>query len=462
MSDHEYAPLTGNEMLLRSKALHYGEIANAIARSVNTLKKISVVEGMKSAAIDAIRGKAGDVAQDIDKAKERYSVTSSALVTYSHALKDAQDAARTAIAHIGDKQSAVESAQRTAAQTKHAADSAEPDDAEAKKAAINAHDDAQAASASLGAAHEEWREALSIKNVAADAAISAIVQVVDGKKNSGLKDDWLDDWGATLFETFKVICDWAGILSIFLAWVPILGQILLVLAAIGAVITLIESIVKAISGNGSLWDVAGAAVGAVLTLFGGKIFAAAAKELRAITVLKSGITETRALAALQGVSAHSEEFMSASKAADNVAKPLSDVFKSPFVRNATQKAAFDAFKAGEKSAETLIREAALEAFPRFDVDFAKGLNINADLRSFYKMAAENPGLVDLPMRFQAGALSLYQGIKIGEGLESIFAPDFNGTSFVSGDYGDVIGGATGIGDVIRHGYEVATTGTIKD
>ncbi|MET4703592.1 hypothetical protein [Frigoribacterium sp. UYMn621] len=462
MSDHEYAPLEGNDTLLRSKARHYGEIANAIARSVNTLKSISSVEGMTSAAIDAIREKAGDVASDIDKAKERYAVTSQALVTYSFELKSAQDAARTAIAHIADKQSAVETAQRTATQSQHAADSAQPDDTEAKKAATDAHDHAQAASASLGAAHDEWRAALSIKNSAADAAIAAIVEVVDGKKNNGLKDGWWDDWGATFFDIIKVICDWAGILSIFLAWVPILGQILLVLAAIGAVITLIESIVKAISGDGSWWDVAGAAVGAVLTLFGGKIFAAAAKELKAITVLKSGITETRALATLQGVGAHSEDFMSASKAADNLAKPLSDVFKSPFVRTATQKAAFDAFKAGEKSAGTLIREAALEAFPKFDIDFAKGLNINADLKSFYKMAAENPGLVDLPMRFQAGALSLYQGIKVGQGLEAIFKPDFNGTSFVSGDYGDVVGGVTGVGDVFKHGYQIITTGTTKD
>jgi hypothetical protein len=462
MSDHEYAPLEGNDTLLRSKALHYGEIAKAIARSVNTLKSISNVEGMKSAAIDAIRDKATDVAKDIDKAKERYAVTSSALVTYSYELKNAQDAAHTAISHIGDKQSEVESAQRTASKTQNAADSAEPEDAEAKKAATDAQDDAQAASASLGAAHQEWRDALSIKDVAAKAAISAIVEVVDGNKNNGLKDGWWDDWGATLFEIFKVICDWAGILSIFLAWVPILGQILLVLAAIGAVITLIQSIVKAISGDGSWWDVAGAAAGAVLTLFGGKIFAAASKELKAITVLKSGITETRALAALQGVGAHSDDFMSASKAAENLAKPLSDVFKSPFVRSATQKAAFDAFKAGNKSAGTLIREAALEAFPKFDIDFAKGLNINADLQSFYKMAAENPGLVDLPMRFQAGALSLYQGVKIGEGLESIVKPDLHGASFVSGDYGEVAGGLTGLGDLVRHGYEVATTGTTKD
>ena len=98
MTDSEFRPLEGDPDLVRSKAQHYSEIANAIARSVNTLNSIKSVEGMTSKAIDAIRDEAGKVADDIGKAKDRYAGTASALITYSAQLRIAQDSATTAIA----------------------------------------------------------------------------------------------------------------------------------------------------------------------------------------------------------------------------------------------------------------------------------------------------------------------------------------------------------------------------
>jgi hypothetical protein len=287
MSDTEYQPLTGNESLLRSKAMQYGEIANAIIRSVNTLNKLSEVGEMKSEAIDALRNKIGSVAKDIDKARDRYSGTSAALVTYSYALKSAQDAAESAISTINQREGEVSAAARASRAAEDGVQTAaDVDAADAKKAAEKADEATEAAQGNLQAAQRAWHSALEAKNDAAAVAISRIEDVVDGPKSHDLNDTWWEDWGSKALDVVKVICEIAGFLSIFLAWVPILGAILVGLAILGALITLVESIVKLVNGEGSFSDVLFAAVGVVLAAFGGKFATYLAKLVRVQTATK--------------------------------------------------------------------------------------------------------------------------------------------------------------------------------
>jgi hypothetical protein len=407
MTDTEFRALEGDPDLVRSKAQHYAEIANAIARSVTTLNTIKSVEGMTSKAIDAIREEAGNVADDISKAKDRYAGTAQALITYSAQLRIAQDAANTAIAHIGDKETAASTATRAATQASTKAESATPENATTDQAAATkAEDAAEAAGSALAAAHAEWHSALDVKNQAAEAAITAILEVVEGKKSQDLNDTWWDDWGAKALDILKVICDWAGVLAIFLAWVPILGQVLLVLAAVGAVLTLIEATVKAINGDGSWWEVAGAAAGAVLSVFGGKIFSIGAKYLRAsmITKAASRLDGAPALGRqLSGVGRHSSAYMSIDDAATAVAKPfresLGEAFKKSFVPEITPGA----------GPAQLLREAAEKALPTLDSFTPTNLlKLNTDLLDFYRMAAKAPNLLDAPMVIQGVVLSTYQ------------------------------------------------------
>lgn len=281
MSDTEYQPLTGNESLLRSKASQYGEIANAIIRSVNTLNKLSEVGEMKSEAIDALRDKIGSVAKDIDKARDRYSGTSRALVTYSYALKSAQDAADTAISAVSQREGELSAAHRAVRAADDGVQTATDADAdEARKTADRADQASQAAQGNLEAAQRAWHSALESKNDAATVAIAGIQAVVDGPKSHDLNDGVWDDLGSKVLDVVKVICEVAGFLSIFLAWVPILGAILVGLAILGALILLIESIVKLVNGQGSLSDVIFAAVGVVLAAFGGKTATYLAKLVR--------------------------------------------------------------------------------------------------------------------------------------------------------------------------------------
>lgn len=417
MSDKEYQPLSGDPDLLAAKATHYQSIADAISRSTTALKKIHDVDDMKSQATEALTKMADDVAKDIDKAHDRYDKTAKALLTYSHALRTAQADAQRAIADIADKQGDLDAANRAVTQAQSHADqtaqstTAQPADQDAaKRAAARAHDHATDVGGELAAAQQRWRDARDAKTSAANTAHDAIEDVVD-RHNNGLKNpSFWEKLVDAIHDVLKVICDIAGVLAIFLAWVPILGEVLIVLAAVGALLDIIDAAVALINGSGDVWGLVFAVGTAAITLFGGKIFAFAAKELRAGMVVRSGLAETRALARLEGVGAHSEEFMNLAKATEQLNKPLHTMFTSPFVRTEAQKAAMTAFKAGDKSAGELIKAAAKEAFPALDFDPGKMLGINKDLASFAKMAGERPDLVTNGMKVLGAGAVAYQSM----------------------------------------------------
>jgi len=281
MTDSEFRALEGNAALVQSKGERYAELAAAISRTVTTLNTIKSTEGMKSKAIDKVREESGKVADDIDKAQQRYSGTAQALIAYSAQLRLAQDAANTAISHINAKETESENAARTATRASTKAESATPENATADTAAATlAHDAAAAAGQELAAAQQEWHSALALKNQAANTAIGAIVEVIDGKKGSQLNDDkWGEFWAGAL-DKLKTLCEFAGVLAIFFSWVPFVGQALLILAIVGAVIAVVESIVK-LQDGGSWGDVAWAGVGLVLAVFGGNIAKYAGKLAKA-------------------------------------------------------------------------------------------------------------------------------------------------------------------------------------
>lgn len=281
MTDSEFRALEGNAALVLSKGERYAELAAAIGRTVITLNTIKSTEGMTSKAIDKVREESGKVADDISKAQQRYSGTAQALITYSAQLRLAQDAATTAISHINAKETEAESATRSATRATSKADSATPENASTDNAAaIRAGEAATAAGEDLVAAQQEWHSALAVKNQAAKSAITAIVEVIEGKKGKELNDDnWGKFWAGAL-DVLKTICEVAGVLAIFFSWIPFVGQALLILAAVGAIIALVEAIVKV--GNGGSWgDVAWAAVGVVLAVFGGNIAKYAGKLAKA-------------------------------------------------------------------------------------------------------------------------------------------------------------------------------------
>ncbi|TPW72259.1 putative T7SS-secreted protein [Schumannella sp. 10F1B-5-1] len=319
MSDREFEPLTGNWSKLDEKGTHYQEIGYAIIRSVAALKKLQDTGDMVSKAVDKVRDTAGDVHDDITKASDRYTHTAAALITYSSKLKAAQELADTAIEALNTAQCALDDAKTD---EKNAKDKAETCSDEDQKASDTAVEDAgtavTTASTRVTNAQDDWRTARTKKNTAAGEAITAIKVVTEGRLVHDLKDsrwDKIKHVAGKIVEVVKVICEIAGVLAIFLSWVPVLGAILVGLAILGAVITLVESIVNLWHG-GSWTDVLFAVVGVALACFGGKIATYLGKlaKFKAVTKLNKfqftsagfKLTKTKTLKGLGGTFKHGQ------------------------------------------------------------------------------------------------------------------------------------------------------------
>lgn len=277
MSDKEFQPLAGDPDVLETKAKHYQAIGEAIQRASKELDKIHDLDGYKSQAVSKLQEMSKDTADDISKAKDRYAKTAAALLTYAGTLREAKDDADKAIALIDQKQSDADAASKAATTAHTNAQNAKPDDeSSAKKTASDADDAAHDANAALQAAHKAWYDARDKKDAAAQKAIDAIVDVVD-HHNNGLKNPGFWD---KVMDVISTIGDIAGVLAIFFSWVPILGQVLVVIALVASVIKLVDAVVKFANGEGSFLDIVGAAVGVALSLFGGRIFSFLGKAAR--------------------------------------------------------------------------------------------------------------------------------------------------------------------------------------
>lgn len=295
MADEEYQPLKGDPAHVSSYGARYQQIGDAIARSVTVLNHIAQGDAGTSKAVDALKKKAGDVAGDIDKAKARYQTTAAALIVYGPKLDQAQQDATRAIAQIAEKQQAVNTAQTTATNAQNAADTAkDADKADAKTKAATAASNLTEANTDLATAQTAWHTAENDKNTAAQNAINAIHDVIYG--SHAIKDSWWDNWGSKAFGIFKAICKWASILSVFLSWVPILGEVLLALTVIGSLIDVIDSFVNVFTGNGSWWGVLGSVAGLALAVVGGGMAGRLAKSFRSVSFLKVEPTVGRTLA----------------------------------------------------------------------------------------------------------------------------------------------------------------------
>lgn len=397
MSDSPYRPLEGDPDELIAKARHYQEIGNAIARSANTLKAIGDQHEMTSKAVDALRDSSASVGDDIDKARERYQKTAAALLTYGASLRAAQDRANTAISHISAKEHDATAAHRTLVAATHAASTAaDADKATTQTAATKAQSGAHEADVALQAAQQEWQHALDDKNQAAALAIAAIVDVVD-THNNGLNDTWWDDWGSALFSILKTICDWAGVLAIFLSWVPILGEVLLVLAAVGAVLDVIDAFIKLANGEGSWGDVIFAVVGAVLTLGGGKLIEMAAKGAKAMVVVKGaealrgeGADVRVAMKTLQNAKWGEKAYMTQREASAAVREGREAFSTFGDARSTIAKAVKESI-VGDGTRRTLS-----EAFHETAGEVRHGMVLGRDLNQSLRIVKEYPQLLHDP------------------------------------------------------------------
>ncbi|ROS76735.1 hypothetical protein [Cellulomonas sp. PhB143] len=416
MSDTRYQPLDGDPALLSAKARRYEEIADAIGRSTRTLDAISQQIDQRSLAMDATRSLADSVSGDIAKAERRYRETGVALADYASALERQKALSETAVTEIsrleGELQTAKdrEASARWDHQLQELSVTATPEDVTASKTALtSATGDVGDAESALTAAQGRWEEAHEAKDTAAGTAITRISDVVDGEHVNGLEDSRWDKIKAVagyLYEGFKILCDVAGVLAIFLAWVPGLGEALLVLAAIGTLLSVVESAVKLARGDigwGSFLTTV--ALGAV-SLFGGKLIAVGAKSIKARGVVR--------VAQRVGPTAARSRFGDELTTAYRTLSPgtkgrAASILRSPFVRSSAQKEAMETFQRSASkgaAARSALGSATKEAFPNPYKAVSDRLAGKGDVASALKFAAQNGDAMTRGSYVQLGAVTV--------------------------------------------------------
>ncbi|MCP2267514.1 hypothetical protein ACFQHV_20785 [Promicromonospora thailandica] len=352
MSDKQWEELDGEPGTVEAKGRKYTELAEAIARSVTTLQQIVDDTNTTAKSMDKTRKLAGEVREDIDKARQRYSYTGEALTTYGASLRTAKNEADPAAQRLRTLRANLESAQATAQSADSAVDdlptdASDADKSDAQRAQTNANNAVSDLQTQITQAESDWNSGHNDKNTAARSAISKIEEVVSGDKVNGLEDSGWDKFknfvkGA--YKIFKIICDVAGILAIFLSWVPILGQVLMVLAAIGSIIAIIENIVKFARGEiGFGAMLLGVGLG-VMGLFGGKAIGSVAKYAKARSVVKTAATMSNRAAKVKFGNALLKS--SRKTLAMTKGQRVTEVLKSPFVRSAGDKAVWGMAKNG--------------------------------------------------------------------------------------------------------------------
>ena len=279
-------PVPGDPGEVRVASDRYAAVAAAISSAAASLTNIADVEGTTSKAVDAIRQNAGEVAKQIDQAHGRYVAVSEALGAYATQLAQAQADSLTALSAAQTAQAAIDAAEGDVRRAVSALEDAEPEESAARQSALDrARRSVSSGDAALARARADLEDAVSLRDRAAQQAISAIEAAVDA---DGLKDGWWDNWGSKLFHAISDIAGFiamvAGVAALLLAWVPVLGQALAAVALIATAVALVADIVLLIAGEGS-WLKIGLGVLSLVTFGAGRVVGAG---LRASTTGAQG------------------------------------------------------------------------------------------------------------------------------------------------------------------------------
>lgn len=260
-------PVPGDPDVVEGAGNHYVAVAEAIQTAATRLRQIADHEAMTSLAVSKVREKAEDVADDVERAHERYAGVGQALVRYATPLRTAQADADRALRNAETAQAdlraaeARESAARSDLETARTNEASAPpggppaDHSGLEGAVSRAAGDAQDARNRIAAAKRLVESAETSRDAAAHTAAGAIDDVDD---SGDLNDGWWDNHGAKIVKT---IAEWAGniaaiagVAALLVGWIPVIGQalaaILGTLALLAALVSLLANFTLAMTGDG--------------------------------------------------------------------------------------------------------------------------------------------------------------------------------------------------------------------
>jgi hypothetical protein len=266
-------PTPGDPVVVREGGRKYTTVADAIARAAASLRGLEAGASNVD-SVKALLESRDTIVENVSKAEGRYRTAGSALTTYATVLDRVQS--ETAAALHAAKAAAGDGADAGSQQAKYhqmAQDAEDAGDAEeqdkyAKKEKA-AQEQASHAAGAVSAQKAVVHQAVADRDKAAQTAIDSIKQIT---ANDGLNDGWWEDWGADLFKVIADIAEKAaavlGILALLLCWVPILGEVLMVLAAVAGIVAAVANIALAIGGEKSWGEAALSVVFAALGCIG--------------------------------------------------------------------------------------------------------------------------------------------------------------------------------------------------
>ncbi|MEU1202815.1 putative T7SS-secreted protein [Streptomyces sp. NPDC005813] len=263
-------PIPGDPEEVAQLGRDLRKTAEAIKKQAKEIKALSSVEAWKSKAAEEFRKEAEEAEGKLQKAFKRYDVAADAMgekvvdgdpsKEYASELHRAQVMADRALRDA--KNAHDEHTTTSGAIDKLPKDTAD-DDPDRKK--LEKRQDA--ATSAMEQAKKDLEAAKDVRDAAAKRARDAIRHAID---HDGLKDgrwdkfkDWVHDnagWIQKILDVAGWVATICGTLSLFVGWIPIIGQalagILGSIALAATIISLLGHVLLALAGEGSWFDVA--------------------------------------------------------------------------------------------------------------------------------------------------------------------------------------------------------------
>lgn len=296
-------PVPGDPDIVAGQVQIATETTKRLEQAAMNLRRLSGGE-MCSEAIEKITAHARELAKGLDHAADRYDGLSRALSSYEPHLRHAQSESLQALRAAEPAARQAKTHKATVKEKYWAAASASDPETRTRLVDEMTQANSQLASANgaVEAAKSRLRLAISERDSAARVAEQTIRDNIDGSPLNDSAWDKFKDFVAPALEVLKNIAQWVwdnieiislvlSIVAPLLAWVPVLGQVLMVLnvaakalAAIKSVYQVGSAVVKASQSgdwSGVLMLLAASAASKLVPKFVGKLAAKAAARLGA-------------------------------------------------------------------------------------------------------------------------------------------------------------------------------------
>lgn len=257
-------PIPGDPDVVELAGRDYRLIAHAIETAASRLRTIASDISMQSDAVAEIRGRAHELAEQVERAHDRYEAIGSALIGYAVALSEAQVSSLKALRMAQEAQATWDGAQWliNAAQPRIALRALDPD---AHASLVSAQRRQETATAEIAIAQTILDRAVQHRDEAAEAAR----RVIDAaKSHDGLNDSRWDNIKAATISALEsvakvvdMIAIGAGVLALVFAAVPFVGEFFAAVALIASILSLALKLTLKAFGEGSWKEIGIAALG---------------------------------------------------------------------------------------------------------------------------------------------------------------------------------------------------------